>query len=153
MYGHASCSGLRMRLAVYAFCLLLSTPALADTANVAKASELLDFSIKPAQGPEREAGLNALDIDGDGQVSKAEAAGNAEVTRGFDRADRNRNGKISTAEWQRYEKWQERRAKAREARLAKSKGSASAGGTARKSEKKSGSDPDSGVKQRARSAP
>ena len=122
-----------MRVAGMAFLLLLMPSALADTANVAKASELLDFDI--AKPPAvKEAGLAALDIDGDGQISKAEAAGNAEVTGGFDRADRNRNGKVSVAEWERYEKWQERRAKEREARLARSKakGSASAGGTTAK---------------------
>jgi hypothetical protein len=137
MYGHASCSGVLMRIAAMVLPFLLSTPAFADTANVAKASELLDFNIeRPAGRAEKPAGLDALDIDGDGQVSRAEAAGNAEVTLGFDRADRNRNGRITTAEWQRYEKWQERRAKAREARLARAKtrdsakASASAGGTA-----------------------
>lgn len=40
-----------------------------------------------------------LDIDGDGFVSKAEAAGNAPATLGFDRADRNRDGKLSFAEY------------------------------------------------------
>jgi hypothetical protein len=120
-----------MRIAAIVLPFFLSTPAFADTANVAKASELLDFNIERPAGPaEKPAGLDALDIDGDGQVSRAEAAGNAEVTLGFDRADRNRNGRITTAEWQRYEKWQERRAKAREARLARAKGSAGAGGTA-----------------------
>ena len=122
-----------MRTALGVLLLLLVPSALADTANVAKASQLLDFEI-PKAPAEKEAGLAALDLDGDGQISKAEAAGNAEVTGGFDRADRNRNGKVSAAEWERYGKWQERRAKAREARLAraKAKGSASAGGTAAK---------------------
>jgi hypothetical protein len=113
---------------------LLGMSAHADTANVAKASALLDFDMARTKSPAGEqAGLGALDIDGDGQVSRAEAAGHAEVTLGFDRADRNRNGKVSTAEWQRYEKWQEQRAKAREARLARAakakqaKESASAG--------------------------
>jgi hypothetical protein len=40
-----------------------------------------------------------LDFDGDGFVSKAEAAGHAPVTVGFDRADRNRDGKLSFAEY------------------------------------------------------
>lgn len=125
-----------MRIAVIVLPLLLSTPAFADTENVARASELLDFSIGSEAPAAKEAGLGALDIDGDGEVSRPEAAGNAEVTLGFDRADRNRNGKITSAEWQRYETWQERRAKAREARLARAKtrdsgkGSASAGATA-----------------------
>ena len=122
-----------MRAAVLVFLLLCMPSALADTTNVAKASELLDFDIAGAPAV-KEAGLAALDIDGDGQVSKAEAAGNAQITGGFDRADLNRNGKVSVAEWERYEKWQERRAKEREARLARSKAkaSASAGGSAAK---------------------
>jgi hypothetical protein len=107
--------------------LLLAFPAHADTANVGKSTSVLDFNVpqSASAGP---------DIDGDGQISRAEAAGNAELTLGFDRADRNRNGRISTAEWQRYEKWQERQTKAREARearlaRAKAKESASAGAT------------------------
>jgi hypothetical protein len=87
---------------------------------------VLDFDIpRDATGP---------DLDGDGQISRAEAAGNAELTLGFDRADRNRNGKVSAAEWERYEKWRERQARAREARLAraKAKGSASAGASSKK---------------------
>jgi hypothetical protein len=133
MYGHASCNEARMRAAGMVLLLLIVPSALADTANVAKASELLDFDIGRTPAV-KEGGLAALDIDGDGQVSKAEAAGNEQVTGGFDRADRDRNGKVSAAEWERYEKWQERRAKAREARLAraKAKASASAGGTAAK---------------------
>ena len=133
-----------MRLLALAVLLLLGTSSYADTANVSQASALLDFSIARANSPAGEqAGLGALDIDGDGQVSRAEAAGNAEVTLGFDRADRNRNGKVSNAEWQRYEKWQERRAKAREARLARAakakeaKASASAGASRAKPAKRS----------------
>ncbi len=125
-----------MRIAAAAVCLLIAGPVLADSANVAKASEVLDFDVARLQKGAGAEGVVALDLDGDGQVSKAEAAGNAQVTAGFDRADRNRNGRISVAEWQRYEKWQERRAKAREARevrLARAKAAkeaASAGATA-----------------------
>jgi hypothetical protein len=43
--------------------------------------------------------FKALDIDGDGAISKAEAAGNADLVTGFDRADRNRDGKLSRAEY------------------------------------------------------
>jgi hypothetical protein len=44
--------------------------------------------------------FRALDIDGDGAISKAEAAGNADLVRGFDRADRKpRDGKLSRAEY------------------------------------------------------
>jgi hypothetical protein len=34
-------------------------------------------------------------------VSKAEAAGNADLIKGFDRNDRNRDGKLSAAEYER----------------------------------------------------
>ena len=131
-----------MRALGMVFMALLAMPAYADSVNVAKSAELLDFNIARPQGRAGEqTGLAALDIDGDGQVSKAEAAGNAEATLGFDRADRNRNGRITTAEWQRYEKWKERRAKAREARearlaRAKAKDSASAGASRSKSAKR-----------------
>jgi hypothetical protein len=121
-----------MRLAALLLSLLFSTLAVADWANVAKASEVLDFNLpKDATGP---------DIDGDGQISRAEAAGNAELTQAFDRADRNRNGRVSSAEWQRYEKWREKRDKAREARLARSKAkeSASAGAGAPKKKPRAG---------------
>ena len=110
-----------------ALLLLLPLPALADSLNVAKSAELLDYDI-PNAPLAPEAGLGALDIDGDGEVSRAEAAGNAEVSVGFERADRNRDGQLTSAEWRRYERWQAQRAKARE--------SASAGGTARRSGKK-----------------
>jgi len=132
-----------MRLAATLLMFLTAASAHADTANVMQSSKLLDFNLAGAKSPAGgEAGLGALDIDGDGQVSRAEAAGHAEVTLGFDRADRNRNGKVSSAEWQRYEKWQERRAKVREARLARAKAkeakaSASAGASRAKPAKRS----------------
>lgn len=134
-----------MRFVFPAFLALAAAAAQADTANVEKAAGVLDFNVaatKPAPDETR-AFPGTLDIDGDGEVSRAEAAGHAQVTLGFDRADRNRNGKVSRAEWQRYEKWQERRDKARAARLARTKQkepqSAAAGGT--------------GAKPRQRSAP
>jgi hypothetical protein len=101
---------------------LLAAAAHADTVNVERSMGVLDFKLP-------QAAATGPDLDGDGQISRAEAAGNAELTLGFDRADRNRNGRISTAEWQRYEKWRERRAKARE--------SASAGGTRAKRSRRS----------------
>jgi hypothetical protein len=48
---------------------------------------------------DKEAMFRRLDIDGDGFVSKAEAAGHEAVTVGFDRADRNHDGKLSFAEY------------------------------------------------------
>ncbi len=126
-----------MRLFAFALLALLASLARADSENVQASTKLLDFKL-PRQASAAAGATadfpGALDLDGDGQVSKAEAAGNAKMTEAFDRADRNRNGRISSAEWDRYEKWQERRAKAREARearlaKAKAKESASAGAT------------------------
>ena len=45
--------------------------------------------------------FDKLDYDRDGRLSKAEAAGNADLIKGFDRNDRNRDGKLSMAEYQR----------------------------------------------------
>ena len=39
------------------------------------------------------------DIDGDGKVSKAEAAGNERLVVGFDRADKDRDGKLTRQEF------------------------------------------------------
>jgi hypothetical protein len=108
-----------MKRLAAAFLAIIALPAYADSVNVMQAARVLDFNLpQPATPTTAAEGADAfpgaLDIDGDGQVSKAEAAGHAQVTVGFDRADRNRNGRLSTAEWQRYEKWQARRAKARE---------------------------------------
>lgn len=43
--------------------------------------------------------FSSLDSDGDGMVSKAEASGNAELMKNFDRADKNRDGKLSREEY------------------------------------------------------
>jgi hypothetical protein len=45
-----------------------------------------------------------VDIDGDGRISKAEAAGNAELMDLFDRADRDRDGRLTSAEIEVHEK-------------------------------------------------
>lgn len=62
----------------------------------------------PKDGKERFA---ALDLDGDGRVSLAEAAGHAEVVTGFDRADRNRDGRLSPAEFRNLGKTQVQKAR------------------------------------------
>ena len=48
---------------------------------------------------DRDKAFKALDIDGDGVISKAEAAGNATLITRFDRADRNHDGKLNRKEY------------------------------------------------------
>lgn len=61
--------------------------------------------------------FRALDLNRDGYVSSAEAAGFRDIVTRFDRADRNRDGKLSRAEF---------------ARLKQGAARSAAGGTARK---------------------
>jgi hypothetical protein len=67
-----------------------------------------------APGPQP---FDAHDLDVDGFVSKAEAAGHEQLVREFDRADRNKDGRLSKAEYARHEK----RIESRRARRARSK--------------------------------
>ncbi|MDF3010731.1 MAG: hypothetical protein K0S03_1527 [Burkholderiales bacterium] len=48
--------------------------------------------------------FTALDLNGDGKVSLAEAAGHAAIVVRFDRADRNRDGKLTITEFNRLKK-------------------------------------------------
>ena len=48
--------------------------------------------------------FTALDLNDDGKVSLAEAAGYAAIVMRFDRADRNRDGKLTMAEFNRLKK-------------------------------------------------
>ena len=57
-------------------------------------------SSSAASTAEHDKAFKALDIDGDGAISKAEAAGNATLITRFDRADRNRDGKLSRKEYE-----------------------------------------------------
>jgi hypothetical protein len=76
-------------------------------------------------------GFLSLDLDGDGHLSLAEAAGYADIVTRFDRADRNRDGKLTPAEFERLAKLPP--PKAAKSRLAKreprrSEATAAAGG-------------------------
>jgi hypothetical protein len=130
------------RMVSVLFLLSLAASAHADTANVRRGQSQLDFrtastsasggatASRQVIASEREAMFRHLDIDGDGFVSKAEAAGNSFATLGFDRADRNRDGKLSFAEYDSIGK--PRPAAKKQARAG---GSASAGGSAAKKPK------------------
>ena len=70
--------------------------------------------------------FQALDLNGDGYVSLSEAAGDKVVVQRFDKADRNRDGKLSEKEFANLGKVKVRVAKARKD---KDDVSAAAGGT------------------------
>jgi len=106
---------MKCRIAVALSVLSLAAAAHADTENVRKWQSQLQFlpaasrteggassgasARRAPDASEKEAMFRYLDIDGDGFVSKAEAAGYEKVTLGFDRADRNHDGKLSYAEY------------------------------------------------------
>ena len=48
--------------------------------------------------------VRSLDLNGDGRVSLAEAAGYSEIVTRFNRADRNKDGKLAQAEFDRLAK-------------------------------------------------
>ena len=74
--------------------------------------------------------FDSLDLDGDGYVSIAEAAGNEEVVKRFDRGDRNHDGKLSRKEFANLKKVKVRVAKKKEP------SSAAVGGSAAKKKEK-----------------
>jgi hypothetical protein len=74
----------------------------ADKAKSSKKSDKTSSSAgasSPAEDGQRELAFKKLDLDGDGSVSKAEAAGNEKLMNGFDEADKDRDGKLSRAEY------------------------------------------------------
>ena len=123
------------RIAIALSLLLAAAAAHADTANVRQGQSQLQFlpAAAPASGgstarapasSDKEAMFRSLDLDGDGFISKAEAAGHEAVTVGFDRADRNHDGKLSFAEYDSIGKPRPARKK-----TAPGQGAASAGAT------------------------
>jgi hypothetical protein len=73
--------------------------------------------------------FQALDLNGDGYVSIAEAAGDAVVVKRFDKGDRNRDGKLSEKEFANLGKVKLRVAKARKDKGKEGEVSAAVGGT------------------------
>ena len=67
-----------------------------------KGSASTGRSARPAFTPDPayDASYKGSDMDGDGEVSKAEAAGNEPLVVGFFRADRNRDGKLNRKEYE-----------------------------------------------------
>jgi len=57
----------------------------------------------PHQDPARDS-FGSLDLNGDGRVSLAEAAGYGDITTRFARADRNKDGKLTKVEFERLAK-------------------------------------------------
>ena len=121
--------------ALIALSVVLAAAAHADTANVRQGQSQLHFppaaaaasggaTSRPPASSDKEAMFRGLDLDGDGFVSKAEAAGHEQVTVGFDRADRNHDGKLSFTEYDSIGKPRPVRKK-----TARGQGSASAGAT------------------------
>jgi hypothetical protein len=55
---------------------------------------------KPSLPEAKKERFEVLDLDGDERISLAEAAGHEELVLHFDRADRNRDGKLTLAEFQ-----------------------------------------------------
>ncbi len=74
-----------------------------DKAKSAKKSDKTSSSAgtsAPAQDGQKELAFKKLDLDGDGSISKAEAAGNEKLMNGFDDADKDRDGKLSRSEYE-----------------------------------------------------
>src|SRR5687768_10863221 len=102
MYRHGTCIVPPMRpsnllLAVF-LALGLSGIAVAETkkakekgsASAGRSAPAAPEAQSAIPSPDRDAAFKLADIDGDGLVSMAEAAGNERLVLGFDRSDRNR---------------------------------------------------------------
>ena len=62
----------------------------------------------PQKPVEEKGTLRGLDLNGDGRLSLAEAAGHSDIVVRFERADRNKDGKLTQAEFDRLEKLPEK---------------------------------------------
>src|SRR5690349_10807117 len=78
---------------------------------------LLLFAASAASAEPPSVHFDALDLDHDGYVTLAEAAGVADVVTRFDRADRNHDGRLSPKEFSRLSKIKVRVAKTRRERM------------------------------------
>ena len=85
----------------------------------------------PGPLPLQNGSFEGLDLNRDGRVSLAEAAGHQNVVLRFDRADRNRDGKLTKAEFERLTKLPEPKAaqpKSPRPQIRRDAASAAAGG-------------------------
>ena len=88
-----------------------ASAAYADTPKKSKKDGASTGSSAPSSAldVDQEKAFRLLDLDGDGAISKAEAAGNAALITAFDRADRDHDGKLSRAEYAAIGKLQARK--------------------------------------------
>ena len=112
MYRHDPCKGLGMRkLVTYLLLGLLGfTLNTAQAQGPGKKAKQKSSAGRgatapkapPPPNPENDAAFRKYDLNGDNLVSKAEAAGHYDLVMAFDKSDRNRDGKLSRAEYDRY---------------------------------------------------
>lgn len=105
MYGHECCTAPPMRW-LLALALVLSFSALQAGSSKPKAKASAGATAPAPESEEvarerasRDLAYRSYDSDGDGQISKAEAAGHEYLVVGFDRADRNRDGQLTRKEY------------------------------------------------------
>ena len=115
MYGHGKCTWPGMKWLAALGLALCTSAAYADKESI-------------------ERYFHALDLNGDGYVSLSEAAGDPVVVSRFDKADRNRDGKLSAKEFANLGKVKVRVAKAKKDKDKDKEASAAVGG--KKGEKK-----------------
>jgi EF hand domain-containing protein len=101
-------SGILAGLIVFLSMAMLGVIAVngADNPGIMKQASASAAAGSSGDTPSTEAtrGFKSLDLDGDGHLSLAEAAGYADIVTRFDRADRNRDGKLTPAEFERLAK-------------------------------------------------